>query len=57
MLAATGVGLHADVAEASRAMASLRSEPLLPRPACHEIYEALYKRHRELYAALRPLFT
>jgi len=49
--------LKADVAEASRAMASPRSEPLLPRPDCREIYEALYQRHRALYAALRPLFT
>jgi xylulokinase len=57
MLAAAGAGLHADVSEASRAMASPRSEPLLPRPECREVYEGLYERHRELYAALRPLFT
>ena len=57
MLAAAGAGLHPDVAEASRAMASPRSEPLLPRPELREAYEALYRRHRELYAALRPLFT
>ena len=57
MLAAVGVGLHADVPSASRAMASPRSEPLLPRPGCSEVYEALYQRHRALYAALRPLFS
>jgi len=57
MLAAAGVGLHADVTEASGAMASPRSEPLLPRPDCREAYDALYRRHRELYAALRPLFA
>ena len=56
MLAAAGAGLHPDVAEASRAMASPRSEPLLPRPECRELYDALYRRHRKLYAALRPLF-
>ena len=56
MLAAAGVGLHADVPSASRAMASERSEALLPRPECREVYEALYRRHRELYSALRPLF-
>lgn len=57
MLAAVGAGLHADVHSASRAMASPRSEPLLPRPGCGEVYEELYRRHRELYAALRPLFS
>ena len=34
-----------------------RSEPLLPRPEFGEVYDALYRRHRELYAALRPLFS
>ena len=57
MLAAVGAGLHADVHSASRAMAGPRSEPLLPRPEFGEVYDALYRRHRELYAALRPLFS
>ncbi len=57
MLAAAGIGLHADVPSASHAMASPRSEPLLPRAECGEVYEALYQRHRALYAALRPLFS
>lgn len=57
MLAAAGIGLHPDPPSASRAMASPRSEPLLPRPECREVYKALYQRHRELYAALRPLFV
>lgn len=57
MLAAVGVGLHADVRSASVAMAGHRSEPLLPRPEEREVYETLYGRHRALYAALRPLFS
>jgi sugar (pentulose or hexulose) kinase len=57
MLAAAGVGVHDDVPSASRAMASPRSEPLLPRPECREAYDSLYQRHRALYAALRPLFS
>lgn len=57
MLAAAGVGLHPDVESAGRAMASPRSEPLLPRPECREVYEELYRRHRALYAALQPLFV
>ena len=57
MLAAAGIGLHTDVRSAGRAMASPRSEPLLPRSECREVYDALYERHRALYAALRPLFS
>ena len=57
MLAAVGAGLHSDVRSASAAMAGPRSEPLLPRPECREVYEELYLRHRALYAALRPLFS
>jgi xylulokinase len=57
MLAALGIGLHSDVQSATRAMASPRSEPLLPRTECREVYDVLYERHRTLYAALRPLFS
>jgi ribulose kinase len=57
MLAAAGIGLDDDVPSAARAMASPRSEPLLPRAECREVYDALYRRHRALCAALRPLFT
>lgn len=57
MLAAAGVGLHESVPAAAAAMASPRSEPLLPRAACAEVYDELYERHRALYAALRPLFS
>jgi len=57
MLAAAGVGLHPDVPSASQAMAGPRSEPLQPRPEDSELYDALYQRHRALYAALRPLFS
>lgn len=56
MLAAAGVGLHADVPAAARSMASPRIAPLEPNPACREVYDGLYARYRDLYAALRPLF-
>jgi xylulokinase len=56
MLAATGAGLHADVRSAARAMAGPRLEPIDPDPECQAVYDQLYARHRELYAALRPLF-
>ena len=57
MLAAAGVGLHVDVPSAARVMASPRSEPLLPRAECREVYDQIYRRHRALYSALQPLFS
>jgi xylulokinase len=57
MLAAAGAGLHDDVRAAARAMAGPRLEPITPDPECREVYEGLYRRHRALYAALRPLFS
>jgi sugar (pentulose or hexulose) kinase len=56
MLAAAGAGLHPSVAEAARAMAGPRSEPVLPDPELRDVYETLHRRHRRLYDALRPLF-
>jgi xylulokinase len=57
MLAAAGAGLHVDVRAAAHAMAGPRLEAILPDPACREVYDGLYQRHRALYAALRPLFS
>ena len=56
MLAAAGGGLHASVADAARAMAGRRAEPALPDPKLRNVYDALHRRHRRLYDALRPLF-
>src|SRR5436305_4319475 len=56
MLAAAGCGLYASVREAALAMAGPRLEPVLPDPECSAVYDELYRRHRELYAALRPMF-
>ena len=56
MLAATGAGLHPSVSAAGRAMASPRGEPWQPDPELGAVYDELHRRHRRLYAALRPLF-
>jgi xylulokinase len=56
MLAAAGAGLHADVASAARAMAAPCGEPVQPDAELREVYDELHRRHRALYAALRPLF-
>jgi hypothetical protein len=49
--------MHGSVREAALAMAGPRLEPVLPDPECQAVYEELYQRHRELYAALRPLWV
>jgi xylulokinase len=56
MLAAAGAGVHPTAAAAARAMAGPRSEPLRPDPELRGRYDALHRRHRRLYDALRPLF-
>ena len=57
MLAAAGAGLHPDVPTAAAAMAGPRSEPIHPDPERQAVYDGLHARYRELYAALRPLFS
>jgi xylulokinase len=56
MLAAAGAGLHPTVAAAGRAMAGPRSAHLHGDPELRDVYDDLHRRHRRLYAALRPLF-
>jgi xylulokinase len=56
MLAAAGAGLHPSIADAARAMAGPRSEPVQPDPELRALYDGLHARHVQLYAALRPLF-
>ncbi len=56
MLAAAGAGIHPSVADAARAMAGPRADPVEPDPDLCAVYDALHARHRRLYAALRPLF-
>ena len=57
MLAAAGAGLHASVADAARAMAGSRHEPVQPDDELREVYDDLHRRHLALYEALRPLFN
>jgi xylulokinase len=56
MIAAAGAGLHATVADAARAMAGSRADPIEPDPELRGVYDAMHARHLALYAALRPLF-
>ena len=57
VLAAAGLGLHADVGTAVRAMAQPgRVTP--PDPAAARVYDTLYQEvYRPLYRRLRPLYA
>ena len=58
MLAAAGAGLHPSRwPRRARAMACPRGEPVQPDPELRGVYDELHRRHRQLYAALRPLFN
>ena len=56
MLAAAGIGLHASVVDAARAMAGPRTASIEPDAGLRAIYDDLHAQHLRLYDALRPLF-
>ncbi len=57
VLAAAGAGIHESVVAASRAMASAAVDEIEPDASRHDVYVRLHAKYRELYAALKPLFT
>jgi xylulokinase len=56
ILAAVGSGVHATVAQAVDAFVSYQPEEEVPDPERQERYEEAYRRYRELYFALKPVF-
>ncbi|MDQ4108618.1 MAG: FGGY-family carbohydrate kinase, partial [Actinomycetota bacterium] len=56
ILAAIGSGVHATVADAVETFVSFRPEEHEAEPAAREAYEEAYRRYRELYFALKPVF-
>jgi xylulokinase len=56
ILAAVGAGVHASVAEAVAAFVSYQPEEQLPDPERHQAYADAYRRYREVYFALKPVF-
>jgi xylulokinase len=56
ILAAVGAGVHATVAEAVEAFVAFRPEEHEPDPERREAYEEAYRRYREVYFALKPVF-
>ncbi len=57
ILAAVGAGVHASVDQAVRAFVRFRPEEHVPDPAAREAYEEAYRRYRDVYFALRPVFA
>lgn len=56
ILAAVGSGLHASIADAVDAFVAYEPEEHRPDPERHGAYEEAYRRYRELYFALKPVF-
>jgi len=56
ILAAVGSGLHATVAGAVDAFVSFQPEVHEPDPERHDAYGEAYRRYRDVYFALKPVF-
>ncbi len=57
ILAAVGSGVHASVADAVKAFVAFRPDEHQPDPEAREAYEEAYRRYREVYFALKPVFA
>jgi xylulokinase len=57
ILAAVGSGVHHSVEEAVRAFVAYEPEEVQPDPERGLAYEAAYRRYREVYFALKPVFA
>ena len=56
ILAAVGSGVHANVPDAVKAFVSFRPEEHAPDPAAAEAYDQAYRRYRDVYFALKPVY-
>jgi xylulokinase len=56
ILAAVAAGVHPTVSEATSAFVSYEPKEVQPRPEAREAYDESYRRYRDVYAALRPVF-
>jgi xylulokinase len=57
IVASVASGLHADVADAVRTFVSYRPEHHEPDRGPRHAYDDAYRRYRDVYAALRPVFS
>jgi xylulokinase len=56
ILAAVGSGMHGSVAKAVGAFVAYQPTEQLPDPERHKRYASAYRRYREVYYALKPVF-
>jgi xylulokinase len=56
ILAAVGSGVHTTVAEAVDAFVAYQPEEHVPDPERHQLYTEAYRRYRDVYFALKPVF-
>ena len=56
ILAAVGSGMHPTVADAVDAFVAFQPEEHLPDPERHDLYTDAYRRYRDVYFALKPVF-
>jgi xylulokinase len=56
VLAAVGAGLHPGVADAVAAFVAYEPEEHRPDPERHAVYDDAYRRYRDVYYALKPVF-
>ena len=56
ILAAVGSGVHATVAQAVDAFVDYQPDEQLPDPERHQRYTEAYRRYRDVYFALKPVF-
>jgi xylulokinase len=56
ILAAVGSGVHASVADAVAAFVAYQPDEHLPDPERQGRYDEAYRRYREVYFALKPVF-
>ena len=57
ILAAVGAGLHPSVGETVASFVRYRPEEHAPDPAAVEAYHEAYRRYRDVYFALKPVFA
>ena len=57
ILAAVGSGVHSTVADAVKAFVAYRPDEHAPDPERRGPYDDAYRRYRDLYAALTPVFA
>jgi xylulokinase len=56
ILAAVGSGVHESVTEAVSSFVAFRPDEEVPDPERREAYEEAYRRYRDVYFALKPVF-